>query len=161
MIDGQVSGDREVLRMLGRLSPEMQSATVKATGRLVLMLQARVKMKLSGDVLNVRTGRLRRSITQRIEQTATEVSGVVGTNVNYGKAHEFGGPQEIKEHLRLVKQAFGKDLRMPVWATVKTHTRTLPERSFLRSALRDLAASGAIETEFKRAVGYGVKAATR
>jgi hypothetical protein len=50
---------------------------------------------------------------------------------------------------------------MPVWATVKTHTRTLPERSFLRSALRDLQASGAIETEFKRAVGYGVKAATR
>lgn len=45
--------------------------------------------KLSGQVLNVRGGRLRDSIDQEISDD--ELSTRVGTNVEYGKIHEFGG----------------------------------------------------------------------
>jgi hypothetical protein len=37
------------------------------------------------------TGRLRASITVRIEKTDTETTGIIGTNVIYAKRLEFGG----------------------------------------------------------------------
>jgi hypothetical protein len=40
---------------------------------------------------------------------------VVGTNVEYARPHEYGfnGTVTVKEHLRLVKKAFGKSLKTP------------------------------------------------
>lgn len=45
--------------------------------------------KLSGDVLDVRTGTLRRSITSNLVDQRLAVR--VGTNVEYARIHEFGG----------------------------------------------------------------------
>lgn len=165
-IEGSVTGDANVVRSFGRVSPEVRAEIGKATGRIVLRLMRNVKRdKLSGQVLKVRTGRLRRSITQRVEEAGDVITGIVGTNVEYAARHEFGftGTETVKAHLRLVKQAFGKDLKHPVWATVGTHTREAkyPEHSFLRSALKELAASGKIAAEYRKALQDGVKAAIR
>jgi len=120
----------------------------------MLRLVRRVKLKLSDDVLNVKTGRLRRSINGRMTgQGTAEVSAFVGTNVPYGRTHEYGGDVTVKEHLRLVKQAFGKQLKTPVWQTVRSHTVHYPERSFLRSALNEM--RGEIKEELSRAVKGG------
>lgn len=122
--------------------PKVNEAIKQSIVRSTLKLLVKVKNeKLSGQVLKVRSGRLRRSITQRIEQTAQGVVGIVGTNVGYGKAHEYGLDTSItvKAHLRQIKQAFGKSIA-PKQIQVKSHTRQVKftERSFLRTALQEL-----------------------
>ncbi|MEQ1663176.1 MAG: HK97 gp10 family phage protein [Thiobacillus sp.] len=179
-ITGEIKGDREVVADLRRFDAAARGEIQKGIGRITLKLLTRVKaQKLSGQALNVRTGRLRRSITQRIESGAEEISGIVGTNVDYAAAHEYGfkGAVTVKQHLRKLRTASkfalrkvgGKDIGVYEKkqgkltggiATVKSHTRNinLPERSFLRSALADLKASGVIETEIDKAIARAIEA---
>lgn len=143
MIRGYIIGDAEVAKRLHAVPERVRGALRDTVGRLVLKLQRRVMQdKLSGQVLKVRTGTLRRSIDQRVEVTDGGVVGLVSTNVKYGRALEYGStqPVTVKQHLRTVKQAWGRPLAAPVTATVKAHQRMqrVPERSFLRSALRDM-----------------------
>ena len=162
-IGGNVTGDREVVADLRRFdaaaSGEIQNGIVRITLKLLSKVKAQ---KLSGQALNVRTGRLRRSITQRIDASDSEISGIVGTNVEYAAIHEYGfkGSVTIKQHLRLVKQAFGRPLKSPVWATVGAHSKNvnLPARSFLRSALAELKNSGVIQTELDAAIKNAIGA---
>lgn len=129
-----------VLRSYGE---KVQTAIVQSVGRSALRLQREVMQnRLSGQVLNVRTGNLRRSIHQRVTNTGSAVIGEVNTNVRYGKAHEYGfsGTVNVKASLRQVRQAFGRPLKSPRYIQVRAHSRNvrLPERSFLRTALRDI-----------------------
>lgn len=163
-ITGEIKGDREVVANLRRFDAAARGEIQKGIGRITIKLLTRVKaQKLSGQALNVRTGRLRRSITQRIESSADEISGIVGTNVDYAAIHEYGfkGAVTVKQHLRLVKEAFGRPLKSPVWSTVSTHTKnvSLPERSFLRSALADMKNTGAIEAEIDASIARAIEAA--
>lgn len=76
------------------------------------------------------TGRLRNSITFQASEKYVEI----GTNVVYGRAHQFGvTKQNVPEHTKLINQAFGKKLKFPVYATVKAHTKNpkIPARPFL------------------------------
>lgn len=129
---------------LGIHSKAMQAGVRVAITKLTIKLQGMVKSeKLSGQVLNVRTGNLRRSINQRVEDDPTlGPVGTVGTNERYAPPHELGfrGEAQIREHLRTVKEAWGRTLSEPVTVQVRSHTRqmNLPARSFLRSALDDL-----------------------
>lgn len=162
-IRGEIKGDREVVADLRRFDTAARGEIQKGIGRVTLKLLTRVKaQKLTGQALNVRTGRLRRSITQRIEAGADEISGIVGTNVEYAAIHEYGfkGAVSVKQHLRLVKEAFGRPLKSPVWSTVRAHSVNvnMPERSFLRSALADLKSSGEIEAEIDAAIARAVEA---
>ncbi len=127
-----------------------------AITRLTLMLQRDVKaQKLSGQVLNVRTGTLRRSIDYAVAETPTAIVGKVSTNVRYGRRHEYGfsGTETVRAHLRSIKQAFGRSIN-PKTVQVASFTRSvnLPERSFLRSALQDLDQSGRVRVELEAAV---------
>ncbi len=129
-----------VLRSYGE---KVQTAIMQSVGRSALRLQREVMQnRLSGQVLNVRTGNLRRSIHQQVTNTGSAVIGEVNTNVRYGAAHEYGfaGTVNVKASLRQVRQAFGRPLKSPRYVQVRAHSRNvkLPERSFLRSALRDM-----------------------
>lgn len=161
-INGNIKGDREVIADLRRFDGAARGEIVKGIGRIALKLMTRVKaQKLSGQVLNVRTGRLRRSVTQRVESGAAQISGIVGTNVEYAPIHEYGfkGSVSVKQHLRQIKQAFGRDLKAPVFASVSAHARNvnLPARSFLRSALADMSSSGAIDSEINAALARAIE----
>ena len=48
-------------------------------------------------------------------------------------------------------------------ATVGAHTRQVnyPERSFLRSSLKELRDAGVIDAEYRNAIGFGVREASR
>lgn len=156
MIEGYVTGDAEVARRFDTMSDRLRAELRASVGRLSIKLQRQVSQeKLSGQVLKVRTGRLRRSIAQAVTEEGSRVVGVVSTNVSYAPAHEYGftGSVSVSAHLRMIMQAWGKPIA-PREVQVKSFTRPmkLPERSFLRSALRELANSGAIETEFDNAV---------
>ena len=160
MIKGEVTGDEAARRALGQGADNLPRRMSDTITKLTLKLTRRVKeQKLSGQVLNARTGRLRRSVTPRFEgRNTTRVTGVVGTNVSYARQHEYGftGTASVRAHLRLVKKAFGKSIS-PTQVQVRAHTRnvTYPEKSFLRSALRDMkpeimqALSSAVLEDFK------------
>lgn len=121
-----------------RVLPEIR----KATEVLAIKLSAYVKRdKLSGQVLKNRTGTLRRSINYKVTATGTDFMAMVGTNKEYAHVHEFGfnGTVTVKEHLRMMRVAFGKEMRNPRQVTVRAHSMhmKMPERSFLRTALAE------------------------
>ncbi|MBI5461952.1 MAG: phage virion morphogenesis protein [Gammaproteobacteria bacterium] len=134
MIKATIIGHRETVERLRGVVPDVRAELRKAVERQSIKLSSKVKaQKLSGQVLNVRTGRLRRSINHRIVEQGTRITGHVGTAVEYAKEHEFGfkGVVTVREHLRKAKG--GKT------ATVRAHSQrvNLPARSFLRSALAE------------------------
>jgi phage virion morphogenesis protein len=75
--------------------------------------------------------RLRRSI----HPEADKDSVTVGTNVPYAAIHQFGfsGQVNMPAHDRLIKTAFGKELKHPVWARIEPYKlqQNLPARPFL------------------------------
>lgn len=160
MITAAVQGDAAVVIRLRRVGTEVDSAAKASIGRLALRLQANVmSKKLTGQVLKVRTGTLRRSITQAVVSDGQSVTGVVSTNVVYAAKHEYGfnGAETVKAHLRKVKMAWGKPLKTPVMANVGSFTRNVkyPPRSFLRSALREL--EPAVQAEFSQSLKAAIK----
>lgn len=139
-------------------SAKVQKEVKKSIGRLILKLLRKVKQdKLSGQVLNVRTGRLRRSINQRVTESDGRIVGLVGTNVEYAPPHELGftGSVTVKEHMRLIKKAWGRSIN-PKRVEVKSHSRAVkfPVNSFLQSALREMQPE--IMAELQDAVGRGI-----
>lgn len=129
-----VTGDRQSANAIAQVQQRINSRLRDAIQRAALDLLAFVKgQKLTGQVLNVRTGRLRRSITQRVETESNgTIAGLVGTNVSYGRAHELGykGRVAVKAHTRKVQ---GK--RVPV----RAHSRQMdiPKRPFLGPSLNE------------------------
>lgn len=142
MITTEILGRRETTQAFANRVPAITSKVARALERLTIKLLARVKMKLSDDVLHVKSGRLRRSINYRMEGMGTdEMSGSVGTNVSYARPHELGfnGTVTVRAHMRQIKQAWGKDIApRPVQVSSFARTMNLPERSFLRSAMREM-----------------------
>lgn len=142
MIQFSVSGDDAVVRMLGARVPALTKSVLGSVTRATIMLLRYVKEhKLSGQVLKNRTGTLRRKVNYRVIQTATTITGQVGVKLAYARIHEkgFDGPENVKEHLRTIKMAFGRPIA-PVSFSVRAHTRHMhmPRRSFLASSLREL-----------------------
>jgi hypothetical protein len=114
VIKGELVGGEALVMRFKALDPKLRTALTKAVTRLTMQLLRDVKEnKLTGQALNTRSGRLRRSINAVVEGQGTL--------------------------LRTVKQVFGKPIG-PIQVTVKSHAMrmNLPQRSFLRSALKEL-----------------------
>lgn len=60
--------------------------------------------------LDVRSTRLRNSITHRVDRTAEGLDGRIGTNVTYARIHEMGfrGTVNVRAHTRIVEQQNAK-----------------------------------------------------
>jgi phage gpG-like protein len=151
MISGIVIGGEAATARFNNLTQRLRAELRVGIGRAALLVQNDSKAnKLSGQVLNVVTGRLRRSINVEISESETNVQGSVGTNVAYAHAHEFGfqGTVSVRESLRT--SVLGKKF------TVRAHSMKMnvPEKSFLRSALADMA--DPIRQEFENAMQRAV-----
>ena len=130
----------DALGRLGALPQAMASRLSAVVATLAQTLYDRVEDNLSGAVLQHRSGRLASSITQQVDGLSASV-GFDPAAVPYGAAQEFGA--DLRAHLIAVKSAralafvvagkrvFAKRVWFP-----GAH---LPERSFLRAALADLA----------------------
>jgi hypothetical protein len=94
--------------------------------------------KLAGQVLNRRSGRLSAGVHAELVEAGETMSSIVGIGPDlvYGKWHEEGGVFTVKQHVRTIRMAFGRPIP-PTQVTVKSHTMTLPKRSWLRSALAE------------------------
>jgi phage gpG-like protein len=155
VITGYLIGDTELIARMGQMYPNAQRGLLAAVTRLATQLQRHVMQdKLSGQVLRVRTGTLRRSINQRVEQSGDSTTGTVGTNIKYARAHEYGGAVMVPAHQRRMTMVFGRPVQERM-INVRAHTATYPERSFLRSALKDMEAQ--IKSGMEKALVEAVK----
>jgi phage gpG-like protein len=153
--------DRKLEARLANMPAALQKALVAKLTVLTTKLENHIKAdKLSGQVLNVRTGALRRSIfAPPIQVSPNQVVGTVesSSDVKYARIHEFGGTIDVPEITPVKAQALhfvmnGKD----VFAKrVRAHTVHMPERSFMRSALADMRSE--IEQGIRQAVEEGTQ----
>lgn len=154
----KVKGSQDLIDALS--GSNIQRIIETTIGRLTLKLLIKIKSeKLSGQVLNVQSGRLRRSMTQEVRGQGTNVvSGIVGTNVEYAPPHErgFHGVVSVKAHMREIKQAWGRSIA-PRSVEVSGHSRSvnIPARSFLKSALNEMTPE--IQASLMRAIDAGLK----
>jgi len=123
----EIRGTKEVIDNLGK-SPQAVRFAMAKVGAL---LERAVKIKLSGEVLKVRTGRLRSSITHEVRDVGGAVELVVGTNVVYARIHEFGGVILPKRARFLVFEVGGKK--------VFARKVTIPRRPYFEPALDESA----------------------
>jgi len=162
-VTAEIRAQQQVIERVRNFTPRLRARVVETVERLTIGLQ-RVVMdqKLSGQVLNVRTGRLRRSIGQSVQQDGTSVTGFVSTALAYAPIHEYGGVinriskagvarlrvdakgnllrQELNgepSHLAVFARKSHKRVKEVPFEGGKSYQIRMPERSFLRSALRD------------------------
>jgi phage gpG-like protein len=137
-----IDGSKAVERVRA-ITPNVRTALEVKVSALAVRLQRKIRAdKLYGQVLKYRSGNLNTHIEQAVQSSNGSVVGIVSTAVKYAAVHEYGfhGTVNVREHLRTIKEAFGKSLREPVTYTVSAHSRmmNMPERSFMRSALADM-----------------------
>lgn len=139
-----ISGAQAFEAKLARIAGAMPTALTAEVNRQDALLEAYIKRdKLSGQVLNRRTGRLSRSIHSepaRLEGSA--ILGKVGTNLVYAPVHEFGATIRAKR---------AKYLRFKIdghWV-MKTQV-TIPARPYMRPSLQER--GPAIREGLKRAI---------
>ena len=164
MITAEVLGVEKVLSWYQSMPHKGRSIMTKRIAILAVMLRDYIKLNyLTGQALHVRTGRLRRSITSSTSSEGNMFFGIVGTNVEYAAAHEYGCHETVvvtvREYFRRTKGSM-RAAKIIGWrdgkgsnsvarsamlgaALVHSFTRhqhiNLPERSFMRAGLRDLA----------------------
>lgn len=146
-ITGHVEGDDRVIQHLSEFPPTAKENLKKNIYKMALILQRHIVTdKLSGQVLNRKTGTLARSIQTKMEVGSDYVYGIVGSRVNesnrlvYAAIHEFGGT--IPAHDVVAK---GGALKFELKNGVTMFRRRvhipdvkMPERSYVRSSMNDL-----------------------
>jgi hypothetical protein len=160
MIRAYQTGQAEVLARLDRINARMQPEMRLGMNRITAKIQNRARIKLSGEVLKVRSGKLRRNVERDIQESGQTITGIVSNPTAYAAAHEYGfhGTVEVREHMRTIKQAFGRPIAQQQ-ITVRAHSMkmNLPEASFMRSALRESNEAGEIRAEMEAAVERAAK----
>ena len=140
-----VTGNNELTLKMAAMPETLRANLLTGMEKVTTQLQDRVSRKLLGEVLNRRTGRLYKSIGKEVTVENTLITGrVFTTGVPYAKIHEYGGA---------VKTRLGRGAhppRRPGFAVA-----IMPERSYMRSSLRNLRA------EIIQQLSKSVEVATR
>ena len=165
MIKAVLVGGDKLESWLKSRYPQIRGQLETSMARLVISLTRKIKQeKLTGQVLKNKTGTLRRSISPDVTREGENLVGSVGTNIEYARIHEFGGktlPYEIRARKA---QALAFFTTASVWGhpygpvivkKVMHPGSVFPERSFMRSALREMEPE--IRKEFEKAIREGVK----
>lgn len=145
-----VTGLAEVQARLDGSVDRVRRALADSTLRLAIEAQRKVMAeKLSGQVLHVRTGRLRRSMNVQPISEGARVGASTGTNVVYGRFWELGfdGVEQVRAHTRqvssrnVVAKIEGKRRQIAKGvAFVKAHARRVhaSPRPFLSVVLAEM-----------------------
>jgi len=128
---------------LAGMPDRVRQALSNKANVLAVALEAKIQQKLSGGVLNTRSGALASSIIAAVDESSAGVSVRVGTSgdVKYAAIQEFGGtipPHEIVPD-KAKALAFAVGGKQVFAARVNLPAVTIPERSYLRSSLAEMA----------------------
>ncbi|MDW7643443.1 MAG: phage virion morphogenesis protein [Desulfuromonadales bacterium] len=140
---------REMLRRLARAARDMSPAMKNIGEHLVQATEERFRTETGpdgqkwADVSEKRKARKKHPkilteslrLRQSIHPEASKDKVVVGTDVPYAAAHQFGfsGQVQVPQHNRRITKVFGKKLKFPVWGTVNPFSfqQEIPARPFL------------------------------
>jgi len=139
---------------LAGMPDRLRQALSSKANVLAVALEAKIQQKLSGGVLNTRSGALASSIIATVDESSADISVRIGTSgdVKYAAIQEFGGtipPHEIVPD-KAKALAFAIGGKQVFAARVNLPAVTIPERSYLRSSLAEMAEE--IKEEFDAAV---------
>jgi hypothetical protein len=138
MITAHLVGDTELIARFAAMPGGLQQGVARAMTRLSLEGQRLSQQKVSGDVLNVRTGVLRSSINAKpTTVTASSVMGGWGTNVSYARPLEMGVPHSWEIRPKSARALAFEIGGRTIFAAYVTHPPMAPH-SFMRSALREM-----------------------
>ncbi len=134
-------------------SQAVQNALLGRADALRGTLEARIQQKLSGEVLQTRSGALAASIISAIENdgSATSVS-ISSTGVPYAAIQEFGGKTVAHDIVAVKAKALAFSMGGDHFFAKSVHHpgSTIPARSYLGSSLADMRDD--IELDFKQAI---------
>lgn len=89
---------RQIMARLSYMPDKLRAAFLKKTYALAEKLKSKVQQNLTNKLLNIRTGKLVRSIFQQVTNSTNEVSGrVYSSGLAYARIQEFGG--QTKAHI--------------------------------------------------------------
>jgi phage gpG-like protein len=141
MITSSINGLDALTARLGALPQTLADRLAGEVERLGGVLRDRVERNLSGEALRQRSGRLAASIAVSIERSGSSAIATVSSDAPYAAIHEYGGT--IPAHTILPQSA--RALAFPwrgqhrFFKRVSLPAITMPERSFMRSALDETA----------------------
>lgn len=156
--DLRIVGGKKLVAKFGKMGGVLSEALGRRLRTLVIAMQSYVQTrKLQGQVLHHRSGVLSRSIDWRVDVDPGRVFAklFVGKQAWYGKIHEYGGRFQVPSHESVRTKVFGKTVE-PFSVFVREHFVVFPERSFMRSSLKEWT-SRAVE-QVRRAVGEAAAA---
>lgn len=149
MIGLQITGTTEVIEKLGALTGKVRMAAKSSLDMWATELAGYIKAeKLSGNPLNRRSGNLSSSVYPDKRETSDSISGGAraGADVPYAKIHEYGLQRNVvvSAFYRMQTKAWGKPMASPREVLVNQHSSyvNMPERSYMRSSLREQAPEG-------------------
>lgn len=146
MIKLIVKGERELKSWFGKVQTQHIREAEKTVTKVLIHLRDKIVEKLSGRILNVKTGRLRTGIAViPAKATPTGWDGKVFTNVKYAKIHETGGIISPKVSPYLIIHLY----KLGIFRKVKSVT--IPARPYFYPTLDE--ESAWITGEFKRFLG--------
>ena len=133
---------QQVIASLDSLPSRVARSLLVRVNVLAIQLATRVRQKLSGEVLQVRSGDLRASIFEQVSQTSTSVTGTVGSSgdVKYAAIHEYGGTIPAHDIVpnKATALAFIWQGKQRFFRRVHIPDVQMPERSYLRSSLAEM-----------------------
>ncbi|MCL4504113.1 MAG: HK97 gp10 family phage protein [Deltaproteobacteria bacterium] len=158
MIRAQVIGAEAVIQRLNEVPPRVLGFVRQAVEAEAINLVRDVKEnKLTGQVLKTQTGRLRRSINYALSIEDQGLTATVGTNLVYAGIHEYGS--QTRAHVIQARNAkalaFQVGGQTIIRKSVNHPGSKMPERSFLRSSLRENEAR--IKANIAAAVSRGIQ----
>lgn len=141
MISASVDGLTALTGRLGTLPQTLAQRLGEEVERLGGMLRDRVERNLSGRVLKQRSGRLAGSIAVDVERNGLAIGATVSSASPYAAIHEYGGVIPARTILPQSARALAFPWRgqQRFFKRVQLPAVTMPERSFMRSALAQTA----------------------
>ena len=123
----------------GRLRARFRDGFVQSAAALLALVRA----KLSGEVLQARSGALRASMRADVAETRAGFDLRVASDgsVAYARIQEYGGriavPEIAPRNAKALVFAYGG--RVVFAKAARAHAVNIPERSYMRSSLEDFA----------------------
>ncbi len=137
----EISGNDVLQQWLGALPAALTGALMAQSDMLAQQLvQTIVDEKLSGEVLQSRTGKLRSSMESSVAVTDSGVGGqITSDGVAYAAIQEYGGVTKahIIEATKAKALAFEMQGKQAFFKRIQHPGSVIPERSFMRSALEE------------------------
>jgi phage gpG-like protein len=133
--------------LTGKLRFAAQNAVQNGCNRLLSIVQG----KLSGEVLNSRSGALLRSISAEITETGNGIEARIFSDgtVPYARVQEYGGRLNIPAIVPMQAKtlAFAYEGRLVFARSTAAHIVDIPARSYMRASLDEYETAFAVNVQ--------------